>query len=273
MTKAADIVAILNEHFPEKLAVAGDPVGWQLGDQQQEVKRVLTTLDVRPNVVAEAIAKNVDLIVSHHPLIFRPAKNLDLANPQYRMYAELLKAGIGVYAIHTNSDKADNGSSQWEAEDLGLQEIQPFCSDKDGIAIGRQGVLEKALTARQFADYVAQHMGLHYVRLIAGNNEKIVKSVGLVCGDGNKFWPQAVQAGLDAYVTGDVYYHTGHDMIANDLVVVDPGHYTEKIFADRITPMLTAWCQKAKQQVLVIKSEAVTDPFQNIFEWNKKDNF
>ena len=109
-------------------------------------------------------------------------------------------------------------------------------------------------------------MGLHYVRLIAGNNEKIVKSVGLVCGDGNKFWPQAVKAGLDAYVTGDVYYHTGHDMIANGLVVVDPGHYTEKIFADRITPLLNAWCQEAGQSVMIIKSESVTDPFQNVFE-------
>ncbi len=265
MTKAADIVAILREHFPEELAVAGDPVGWQLGDQNKEVRRVMTTLDVRPNVVAEAIANQVDLIVSHHPLIFRPAKNLDLANPQYRMYADLLKAGIGVYSIHTNSDKAQDGSSQWEAEELGLQHIQPFCPDEDGIAIGRQGVLAQALTARQFADYVADRMGLHYVRLIAGDNEHQVKSVGLVCGDGNKFWPQAVAAGLDAYVTGDVYYHTGHDMIANGLVVVDPGHYTEKIFTDKITPRLTEWCKQAGQEAVVFASEANTDPFQNIF--------
>ncbi|MCH3904417.1 MAG: Nif3-like dinuclear metal center hexameric protein [Lactobacillus sp.] len=264
MTKVKDIIAQLQKFFPEDLAVQGDPVGMQIGDPEAEVTKVMTTLDVRPQVVQEAIDQQVDFIVSHHPVIFRPAKNLDFTDPQMRMYGDLIKHGIAVYAIHTNSDKAQNGSSQWEAEALDLEDINPFCLDLDGIAIGRRGELPQVLTAREFADYVKDKLQVDFVRLITGDNQRPIKRVGLVCGDGNKFWPEAVKAGLDAYVTGDVYYHTGHDIISNGLTVVDPGHYTEKLFKYKVAELLQKWAPALKWQVEIIISQVSTDPFQNL---------
>ena len=79
MTKVADIVKRLREDFPEEIASEGDPVGMQIGSMDADVTKVMTTLDVRPQVVDEAIENGVDLIISHHPVMFRPVKNLDSA--------------------------------------------------------------------------------------------------------------------------------------------------------------------------------------------------
>lgn len=113
MMKVKDIITILNKAFPEDIASKNDPVGLQLGSINNTVSKIMTTLDVRPEVVDEAVKNKVDLIISHHPLMFFPAKNLDFANPQNAMYAKLIANGITVYSIHTNSDKALHGSSEW----------------------------------------------------------------------------------------------------------------------------------------------------------------
>lgn len=97
MTKVADIVKRLREDFPEEIASEGDPVGMQIGSMDAEVTKMMTTLDVRPQVVDEAIEKGVDLIISHHPVMFRPAKNLDFSDPQNAMYGKLIANGITVY--------------------------------------------------------------------------------------------------------------------------------------------------------------------------------
>ena len=102
MTKVKDLVKVLNDFFPEKIASAGDPVGIQIGSLEQSVTKVMTTLDVRPQVVEEAIKEHVDLIISHHPLMFRPAPNLNFADPQNEMYGKIIANGITVYSIHTN---------------------------------------------------------------------------------------------------------------------------------------------------------------------------
>jgi len=136
MTKVKDVVAVLKKHFPEKIASKGDPVGIQIGSLEQNVTKILTTLDVRPQVVDEAVQNGVDLIISHHPLMFRPAPNLNFANPQYAMYGKIIAHGITVYSIHTNSDKADDGSSDWQAEELGLKDIELFVLMKMALQLG-----------------------------------------------------------------------------------------------------------------------------------------
>lgn len=264
MTKVIDIVNRLRQNFPEEIASKGDPVGIQIGSLDQTVTKVMTTLDVRPQVVQEAIEKGVNLIISHHPVMFYPAKNLDYANPQNKMYADLIRHDITVYSIHTNSDKAKNGSADWQAEELGLSNVQPFALDEDGIAIGRMGDLPHAMTAREFAYYVKKQMQLKMVRLICANEDKVIKNVSFICGDGGKFWQQAIKK-TDAFITGDVYYHVGHDMISSGLTVVDPGHYTEKLFKYKVGELLKNWQKQFQWSVEVVISEVSTNPFNDLF--------
>lgn len=264
MTKVKDLVKVLNDFFPEKIASAGDPVGIQIGSLEQPVTKVMTTLDVRPQVVEEAIKEHVDLIISHHPLMFRPAPNLNFADPQNEMYGKIIANGITVYSIHTNSDKAQDGSSDWQAEELGLTDVQPFCLDSDGIAIGRKGKLPEPLSAIDFAYYVKEKMNIKMVRLITADNQQQISTVSLICGDGGKYWHQAVNEKIDAFITGDVYYHTGHDMISSGITVIDPGHYTEKLFKDKIYEKLIKWNEENNWNVNVIKSHVSTNPFQDL---------
>lgn len=265
MTKVKEIVERLRQRFPENIASQGDPVGMQIGDIDAPVTKVMTTLDVRPEVVQEAVENGVDLIISHHPVMFHPAKNLDFSDPQYAMYGQIIKHGITVYSIHTNSDKAQNGSSDWQAEELGLTDIEPFCPDDDGIAIGRKGKLPKALSAYDFAYYVKEKMKIKMARLITADNSKQISTVGFICGDGGKYWHRALDENLDAFITGDIYYHVGHDIISSGLTVVDPGHYTEKLFKYKVYDLLKKWNNEEKWNVKVKLSEVSTNPFQDLF--------
>ena len=265
MTKVIDVVNQLRKIFPEEIASEGDPVGIQIGSLESKATKVMTTLDVRPEVVDEAVDAGVDLIISHHPVMFRPARNLDFSDPQLKMYGDIIKHGITVYSIHTNSDKAQNGSSDWQAEELELKNVEPFALDTDGIAIGRKGKLPETMTAYDFAYYVKEKMGIPMARLITADNQKPIQTVGFICGDGGKYWRQALADKLDAFITGDIYYHVGHDIISSGLTVVDPGHYTESLFKYKVRDLLQTMNTNEDWQLEILVSEVSTNPFQDLF--------
>lgn len=108
-------------------------------------------------------------------------------------------------------------------------------------------------------------MQIKMARLITANNEKPITSVGFICGDGGKYWTRALDDHLDAFITGDVYYHVGHDMISSGLTVVDPGHYTEKLFKYKVYDRLKKWNEENNWNVGIELSEVSTNPFQDLF--------
>lgn len=122
--RCSQVIQILKKLAPEDLAQDWDNVGLLVGSFSKDIDKVLVTLDVTPQVVDEAVKKNVDLILSHHPVIFKPLKNLRLDNPQNRMLATLLKHDIAVYCAHTNLDVAINGVSDVLAAKIGLSQVE-----------------------------------------------------------------------------------------------------------------------------------------------------
>ena len=111
--KAQDFIKKFESYCPQWLAEEGDPVGLHIGTLDKPIQRVMMTLDVRPEVVAEAIEKKIDLLIAKHPPIFRPVKRLITDSPQEKMYADLLKHDIAVYAAHTNMDIIEDGLNDW----------------------------------------------------------------------------------------------------------------------------------------------------------------
>lgn len=259
------IIDRLDNFAPPGYAEVHDPIGLQLGDRKQPVHRLMVTLDVRPEVVEEAIAKKVDLIVAHHPMMFHPATNLDLQNPQNRMYAQLLEHQISVFAAHTNLDEIPQGMNNWLAQQLKLTNLRPFNRRvKPDANLGIIGVLPQVQTVLDFAKYCKQQFQVSGLRLISHHDQKMVRKIAIIGGDGGKFYPAALAEHADILVTGDVYYHTAHDMLAAGLSVVDPGHHIEAIIKQALPPLLEQWATADNWQLDIITSALSTDPFQFI---------
>lgn len=117
------IIQYFEEFAPKHLAMEGDKIGLQVGTLQKEVKKVMIALDVLEDVVDEAIAEGVDLIIAHHAVIFRPLKSLRTDLPAGRLYEKLIKHDIAVYVAHTNLDVAEGGINDLMAEALGLTDV------------------------------------------------------------------------------------------------------------------------------------------------------
>lgn len=123
------VIQLMENWAPRDLAYDWDPTGFQLGNPQAKTKNILISLDVLESVVDEAIEGGVNLIISHHPLIFSPIKTLDLRTPKGRTIEKLLKHDISVYISHTNLDIAKGGVNDLLAEELDLQSIKPLVEE------------------------------------------------------------------------------------------------------------------------------------------------
>lgn len=123
-TNGQTVIQFVEQLAPKHLALEGDKIGLHVGSLQKPIKKVMVALDVLDEVVDEAIAEGVDLIVAHHAIIYRPLKHLRTDLPAGKVFEKLIKHDIAVYTAHTNLDTAENGLNDWLAEALGLQKIE-----------------------------------------------------------------------------------------------------------------------------------------------------
>ena len=138
MVRVSDIARLLETWAPRSLAWERDNVGLQVGDPGAAVRRILVTLDVTDAVAAEAARRHIDLIIAHHPPLYRPLRSLDTSTPPGRAIATLIRHGCALYAAHTNLDAARGGTSHVLAETLGLTDIRPL--------VGRRNTGRKIVT-------------------------------------------------------------------------------------------------------------------------------
>jgi dinuclear metal center YbgI/SA1388 family protein len=126
MPTIAAVIGFLEEFAPPRLAAEWDNVGLLLGDRQVRVKRLMTCLTVTPESAAEAVEAKVQLIVSHHPILFRPVKRLTTSNPEGRVLLSLIRAGVSVYSPHTAFDNTRGGINDSLARRLSLTDVGPL---------------------------------------------------------------------------------------------------------------------------------------------------
>ena len=260
--RGLDLVARLEEFAPSELAENWDHSGLQLGDLKRPIRKVMTTLDVRPDVVKEAIEQDVDFILAHHPIMFKPAINLDLANPQNRMYADLLRHNITVYAAHTNLDNAADGMNDWLAQVLGISDAKPLIPGKiANTGLGRIGNLAAPALLKDYAKRLKQAFKVEYVRVISKETDKFVRKIAVIGGSGSEFYDEAKKQGADVLVTADVSYHRAHDIQEAGIAVIDPGHYMEFWMKTAMQQFVKDWAADAQWELDVVQSNINTDPF------------
>lgn len=260
-----EIIQLFEEWSPKKLAMEGDPIGLHIGQLNRPVDTVLVTLDVNEAVIDEAIERGATLIIAHHPPLFRPAKHIWTDTPQGRMIEKCIKNDISVYAAHTNLDIANGGVNDLLADKLGLMNLKVIertsvVGSDEEYGLGRIGSLSSSITLEQFAVLVKENLEVPAVRMV-GDKNKLIRRVGVLGGDGNKYIYAAKRAGADVLVTGDLYYHVAQDAEAIDLCVIDPGHNVEKVMIQGVADHMKAACEERHYNVTFLQSHIITEPF------------
>ena len=230
-----DIIEELEVLAPSKLAESWDNVGLLLGSRKQEVKKVLVALDLNEEVADEAIKEKVDLIVTHHPYLFRAIKGLDLDTPTGKVFAKLITNNISLYAMHTNYDIAKGGLNDYLCEGLGIKDtkiLDVTTTDNEGNeqGIGRYGVLDREMGLNEFIEYVKSYFKIPYVRLTKTDEVSKIKKVAICSGSGSMYIPQAAK-NADIYITGDIKFHEAQMAYSLGIPVVDVGHYASENIA------------------------------------------
>ncbi len=262
---ASQLIQRYQEFCPPALSMEGDVSGLQIGTLNKDIKRVMVALDIRETTVAEAIDKQVDLIIVKHAPIFRPLKHLVADDLQTQICLQLIKHDIAVYVSHTDIDVLDGGLNDWFCELLGIEDTDFLHETAPGCGLGRIGSL-KEQSLEELALKVKEVFDLDAVRLVAYPHhiQQPVKRVAICGGSGDSFYKDALEKGADVYITGDIYYHTGQEMLTQGLLGIDPGHHIEALFIKKIAQKLEEWKTEEAWDVEVYPSTVTTNPFRHL---------
>lgn len=223
--RLSEIVEIMENIAPPSLAEEWDNVGVMVGLPDAEISKILVSLDLRDSVLNEAIEKNADLIITHHPLIFKPLKNI--TSP---LLHKIIRNNICVYSAHTNLDVAANGVNDILAELLNI-------SNAKQEKVIQYGKVEPNSLAF-YVEKVKSGLNVSYVKII-GDKNKIISKIAVVGGSGGDFINDAKNFDCDLLVTGEVSYHDA--LLANelDLALIIAGHFEiENPVIYKLTEML-----------------------------------
>jgi dinuclear metal center YbgI/SA1388 family protein len=270
----ADCIAWLSDFAPVELAEAWDNVGLLVGDRSAPVRRVMTCLTLTPDVAQEGLEAGVDLIVTHHPVLFRAVQRLTAETSEGALLLRLMRAGISVYSPHTAFDSARAGINQHLAESLELEEIVPLRplaprDDERSFAEtarsgtpggGRWGRLP---APQPLSDVLARCRALFAPSVLAyvGEPSRIVQSIAVACGAGGEFIPDAIRCGCDLLLTGEARFHACLEARTAGLALILLGHYaSERPGVERLATELA----RAFPDAEVWASRVESDPLR----WN-----
>lgn len=242
MTTVQDIVRFLDSVAPFDTQEAWDNSGFLIGSAAQEVTAAALALDITNETVRQAKAAGAQLLISHHPVIFRPLKAVKANDPVY----ELIAAGLSAVCAHTNLDAAQGGVNDCLAQLLGLTEVEPLPVPSSESLL-RRGKLPKEITARDFGALVSEKLGSPAAIVDGG---KPIRTVAVCGGAGGDFIGEV--AGLaDAFVTGEAKHHELLLAQQLGLTVVAAGHFeTENPVIAPLAQRLSAQFPNVVFQVL-----------------------
>ena len=237
----------IEKKYPLNLAEDWDNVGLIVGDFDMDVKKVLVSLEANEDVIDEAISKNIDLIVTHHPFIFGKINKINSGDLKGRLIQKLIKNDISLYSMHTNFDIAFDGLNDY------FMEIMEFGNSK---VLDK---LDKSMTLESLSRKIKEKLNMKHIRVV-GNLSTDITKVAVVTGAGSEFVKKAKRQGAEVLITGDVKYHEAQDALDIGMCIVDCGHFdTEDIFKNVMKRFLDEF-----SEIEVIKSNVYLNPFSTI---------
>lgn len=256
--KCEDIMGKLEELSPAHFAQDWDNVGLLVGRTDKEVHSVYLALDATDEAVEEAVRLGADMIITHHPMIFKGMKQVRADHFIGRRIIRLLQNDMCCFAMHTNFDIM--GMADAAADELKLRGRQVLLKTyEDEIStegFGRFGTLPRIMTLRECAAFVKERFGISRVRVF-GDGDAEVERAAICPGSGGSMIDAALELKADVYITGDIDHHEGIDAVARGLSVIDAGHYgIEQIFV----PYMKEYLKRELPGLLVYTKEP-EEPF------------
>ena len=246
-----ELYTALEEKLPRSLSCPWDNDGISCcPDPDAPVAGVLIALDPTEDAVEAAVAAGCNVLLTHHPMLFKGIKTVDGHDTGSRKVIRMIRAGITAMAFHTRLDAADGGVNDVLAACLGLSNVTPFGDDGNpaGKPIGRVGELPEAVSADAFIETVKTALGLP--ALYFAGCGKPVRRVAVLGGSGDEDVAAAVAVGADTYVTGDLKYHQLCDAPYGEINLIEAGHYhTEAPVLDRLAALCGEICPDVKTTV------------------------
>ncbi|MBQ1184365.1 MAG: Nif3-like dinuclear metal center hexameric protein [Muribaculaceae bacterium] len=234
MPTVKEIAKAIEDFAPRHLQEDFDNAGLQVGDPDMEVKEILVCLDVTEEILDEAIAKQCNLIVTHHPLIFGGIKEITGRNLTQKIVIKAIKNDIAIYSAHTNLDNVWDGVSHQMAHELRLSNITTL-EPKDGhdnVGLGVIGDVTPT-PALEFLRNVKVTFNVKALKCNTDLPKVVVRKVAVCGGSGASLIKSAIKAEADIIITGDVKYHD-FTTYANDIIIADIGHYESELCTKKI---------------------------------------
>jgi dinuclear metal center YbgI/SA1388 family protein len=205
---ANELAEIIELRYPKSLAVEWDVVGFVTNNSNITVNKILLTIDVTEEVVAESIEKSIDLIISHHPLILDPEEISDIQSKRIQIRKHLEEKGIALYVAHTNADISQGGVNDSLAKIIGLENVESFGLEK----MGRKGNLITQLTLKEFVNLLSDKLPKVKSSIqVNGKSDSKVFKVALCGGSGSSLLEEVRKEEVDVFVTADLKHHAVSD--------------------------------------------------------------
>lgn len=228
MIKVNNIIKEIELLAPTYLKEDFDNVGLMVGNKDKEVKKVLLALDCTLNVIEEAKKEKIDLIITHHPLIFKKPNSITTDTLQGKKIIELIKNDICVYSSHTNLDSVENGLNHTIVSILGFDNSKILEKNKkdDRAGLGRIVYLNKEINLEDLINKIKKSLNINNLRVVKGNDK--VNKIAIINGSGQDFIGKAVALGADCIITGDTTYHFASDYKEMGISILDVGHFASE---------------------------------------------
>ncbi|MFI3321416.1 MAG: Nif3-like dinuclear metal center hexameric protein [Rikenellaceae bacterium] len=257
MIKVADLVSVIEDFAPKHLAESYDNTGLLVGSRDMVVTGLLTTVDVTEKSIEEAKKIGANMILSHHPLIFKGIKNLNGNDYIERCVIELIKSDIALYCAHTSVDATFGGISYRMGEKLGLQNmstLSPSTPNNEGYGV--VGSLKERIELKEFLAVVKSKFDAGVIRYAGEIEGKSVERVALCGGSGASLIGDAQKSGADIYISADFKYHDFF-LTEKEIILADIGHFeSEKVVLDIFSDIIS----KKYPTFAVCKSNSDSNP-------------
>jgi dinuclear metal center YbgI/SA1388 family protein len=266
LPKISDILGLLDEIAPFQLAESWDNSGLQVGSLENRVSKILMALDPTVRALRMAAGRNAQMLLTHHPLIFKPLTRLEPDVYPGNVLAEALAEKISVAAIHTNLDAAHGGVNDALAGLLHLENVEVLLDSGvvQGAGMGRIGDLARPVSLAEMAKRLKS--ALQSERLLCcGKQAKEIRRVAVIGGSGGDMIGLAAQKGADLLVTGDVRHHHALEAEEAGIVLIDGGHFsTEKSALRHFAERLRSAAERRRWELSIEVDEQEKDPVRSL---------